>query len=240
MIINKSLRKRVFPEQMKLAKVIPVHKGGTKTDIGNYRPISLLATFSKIYEKLMHTRILNFLEINDSLYENQYGFRPGRSCEHALLNAQNSLLDSLNKRQISLLLLIDFSKAFDMVEHSILFKKLEHYGIRGLALDWLKSYLINRKQFVSVNGSDSVAQTVKHGIPQGSILGPLLFIIYINDIPEIARFAKFIIFHMFPVLQNFSFFIFSQKLPQASTFQNISDHLRPKTKIENFNISQNF
>ena len=107
---------------MKLAKVIPVHKGGTKTDIGNYRPISLLNTLSKIYEKLMHARILNFLEQNESLYENQYGFRPGRSCEHALLNAQNYILDSLNKRQVSLLLLIDFSKAFDMVEHSILLK----------------------------------------------------------------------------------------------------------------------
>ena len=124
MIINKSFREGVFPEQMKLAKVIPVHKGGTKTDRGNYRPISLLDTFSKIYERLMHTRILNFLEKNNSLYEDQYGFRPGRSCEHALLNAQNSLLESLNKRQISLLLLIDFSKAFDMVEHSILLKKI--------------------------------------------------------------------------------------------------------------------
>ena len=121
-VINKSFHEGVFPEQMKLAKVIPVHKGGTKTDIGNYRPISLLNTLSKIYEKLMHARILNFLEQNESLYENQYGFRPGRSCEHALLNAQNYILDSLNKRQVSLLLLIDFSKAFDMVEHSILLK----------------------------------------------------------------------------------------------------------------------
>ena len=105
---------------------------GPKTEVGNYRPISLLTAFSKIYEKLMYCRILKFLESNNSLFEMQYGFRPGRTCEHALLNAQNSFLKSLSKHQISLLLLIDFSKAFDMVEHSILIKKLEHYGIRGV------------------------------------------------------------------------------------------------------------
>ena len=193
-IINKSFQQGVFPEQMKTARVIPIHKEGSKTDVSNYRPISLLTSFSKIYEKLMHYRILKFLESNNSLCETQYGFRPARSCEHALLNAQNTLLDSLSKRQISLLLLIDFSKAFDMVEHSILLKKLEHYGIRGVALKWMESYLSNRKQFVTVNGSNSTTETIRYGVPQGSILGPLLFIIYINDIPEIAPFAKFILY----------------------------------------------
>ena len=133
-VINKSFEQGLFPEQMKVAKVVPIHKEGSRTEVGNYRPISLLTTFSKIYEKLMHCRILKFLESNNSLYEMQYGFRPGRSCEHAILNAQNILLESLSKRQVSLLLLIDFSKAFDMVEHTILLKKLEHYGIRGMAL----------------------------------------------------------------------------------------------------------
>ena len=116
---------------MKVARVIPIFKEGSKADVSNYRPISLLNTFSKIYEKLMYTRIMLFLESNNSLYEGQYGFRSGRSCEHAILNAQNLLLESLSKQQVSLLLLIDFSKAFDMVEHSILIEKLEHYGIRG-------------------------------------------------------------------------------------------------------------
>ena len=192
--INKSFLEGVFPEQMKIARVTPIYKEGAKTDVGNYRPISILNTFSKIYEKLMHKRLSNFLESNNSIYENQYGFRSGRSCEHALLNAQNLLLESLSKRQVSLLLLIDFSKAFDLVEHDILFNKLEHYGIRGPALKWLKSYLSNRKQFVSINGSESSMQLMEHGVPQGSILGPLLFIIYINDIPEIAQFAKFILY----------------------------------------------
>jgi hypothetical protein len=142
----------------------------------------------------MHRRIVTFMETHDSFYEMQYGFRSGRSCEHALLSAQNILLSNLNKNQISLLLLIDFSKAFDMVDHSILLKKLEHYGIRGIALQWLKSYLSNREQFVSVNGKDSTNKQIKFGVPQGSILGPLLFVIYINDIPEISKFAKFILY----------------------------------------------
>ena len=193
-VINKSFQQGIFPSQLKIARVSPIHKEGPKCYVSNYRPISLLSSFSKIYEKLMHIRILKFLESNDSLFEMQYGFRPGRSCEHALLNAQNTLLQSLNNRQVSLLLLIDFSKAFDMVDHAVLLRKLHHYGIRGPALTWLKSYLSNRKQFVSVNNSDSKTMEIAYGVPQGSILGPLFFIIYINDIPGIAKFAKFILY----------------------------------------------
>ena len=126
----------------------------------------------------------------------QYGFRPGRSCEHALLKTQNTLLQSLNNRQVSLLLLIDFSKAFDMVDHAVLLQKLHYYGIRGPALTWLKSYLSNRKKFVSVNISDSNTMEIAYGVSQGYILGPLFFIIYINDIPEIANFAKIILYHL--------------------------------------------
>ena len=192
--INKSFHEGLFPEQMKTARVTPIFKEGSKTNVENYRPISILNSFSKIYEKLMHIRLSNFLESNNSIYENQYGFRSGRSCEHALLNAQNLLLDSLSKHQVSIILLIDFSKAFDLVEHKILLNKLEHYGIRGPALKWLESYLSNRKQYVSVNGAESTSLILEHGVPQGSILGPLLFIIYINDMPEISTSAKFILY----------------------------------------------
>ena len=193
-IISTSFEQGIFPQSLKIARVVPVFKAGTKTEVSNYRPISLLASFSKIYEKLMHNRLIAFLNSNNSLYECQYGFRSGRSCEHALLTAQSSILNALNKRQIALLLLIDFSKAFDMVEHSILIRKLENYGIRGIALNWIKSYLANREQFVTVSGKDSSRRLMSYGVPQGSILGPLFFIIYINDLPGISNLAKFILY----------------------------------------------
>ena len=193
-IVTTSFQQGVFPASLKIAKLIPIHKGGKKTEVENYRPISLLATFSKIYEKLMNKRFVSFFEENNTIYENQYGFRPGRSCEHALLNAQQVLSNVLNKKQIGLLLLIDFSKAFDMVEHDILLAKLSNYGIRGIALDWIKSYLSNREQYVCFNGKKSTVANIKYGVPQGSILGPLLFIIYINDISNISDLATFILY----------------------------------------------
>ena len=133
----------------------------------------------------MYSRIYDFLSKNNVLFENQFGFRKGRSCEHALLTAQNKILSTISQKQISMLLLIDFSKAFDMVDHDILLSKLHHYGIRGIAHKWFKSYLSGRKQYVVLKNKFSPTLEMKYVGPQGSILGPLLFIIYINDISNI-------------------------------------------------------
>ena len=193
-VLTSSFEQGIFPTALKSARVVPIHKCGSRSEVSNYRPISLLSTLSKIYEKLMHSRIVNFMEMKNSIYESQFGFRAGRSCEHALINAKYTICEALDKRKISLLLLIDFSKAFDMVEHDILLGKLYHYGIRGIAYDWMKSYLTGREQFVSVGGKDSEKSVLKYGVPQGSILGPLLFIIYINDLPNLFKTAKFILY----------------------------------------------
>ena len=193
-LVNASLAEGTVPTQLKLAKVVPIHKSGKRTDVTNYRPISLLSAFSKIYERAMHTRLESFVNTNNSLHEDQYGFRKQRSCEHALVAAKQKILHSLDKKQIALLLLIDFSKAFDMVDHQILLKKLYHYGIRGTGLKWLESYLSNRQQFVHVNNTSSKTRSLKFGVPQGSILGPLLFVIYINDMPKVYKWAKFILY----------------------------------------------
>ena len=183
-IVNMSIMTGEVPDYMKIARVVPLYKAGDKNKATNYRPISLLSVLAKVLEGTVYKRLMKYFCNKHLLSEAQFGFRQNKNTKGALIKFINTIQNGIDRGRKTGAVYIDLKKAFDTVDYKILFIKLQKYGIRGIALEWFKSYLSNRKQFIEYNEVKSSFGDIKCGVPQGSNLGPLLFLIYVNDLPR--------------------------------------------------------
>ena len=183
-IYNQSIANGIVPDVFKISRVTPIYKSGEFTDTGNYRPSATVSSLSKVLERLIYNQLYLFLEKNDIIYKYQFGFRKSYSTEQAISEITDNLNSAIDNKQITCGLFLNFLKAFDTVNHDILHSKLYTYGIHGTPFKWFESYLCNHTQLVKIDEIESSMETITCGVPQGSTLGPLLFLLYINDLPN--------------------------------------------------------
>ena len=193
-IINQMLHTGIFPEPLKISKVVPLYKANDQMLLSNYRPIALLPSLSKIFEYVLLEQLTNYFVENNLLSPHQYGFRAKHSTELAALNIVDNLTYKLDSGLIPINIYLDLSKAFDTLLHDILLDKMSYYGVNGVAYNLLRSYLTQRQQIVEFDGFLSKSLDIKTGVPQGSVLGPFLFSIYINDLPVSTNLFKMIMY----------------------------------------------